>query len=181
MKRKKVLPLTKEELKSHQDSRNCYICRKMILKKLSKNLVRDSLKVRDRFHYTGKYRGAGHSICNSKFNMSDEISVVFHDVSNYDYHFIIKELAYEFVRKFECLGENTEKCKAFLVPISYKADKDGNESVITISSKKKFIDSARIMASHYQILLIISQKEFTKLNVKIAIVFLNIKVSKEIQ
>ena len=65
--------------------------------------------------------------------------------------------------------------------ISYKADKGGNESVITISYKIKLIDSARIMASHYQILLIISQKEFTKLNVKIAIVFLNIKVSKEIQ
>ena len=30
---------------------------------------------------------------------------------------------------------------------------------------------------HYQILLMISQEEFTKLNVKIVIVFLNTKVS----
>lgn len=31
-----------------------------------------------------------------------------HDVSNYDYHFIIKQLAEEFEKQFECLGENTQ-------------------------------------------------------------------------
>ena len=30
--KKKVLPLTKEELKSYQDAKVCYICRKGILK-----------------------------------------------------------------------------------------------------------------------------------------------------
>ena len=33
--------------------------------------------------------------------------------SNYDYHFIIKELAKEFEGKIECFGENTEKYKTF--------------------------------------------------------------------
>ena len=33
----KMLPLTKEELKLHQDARNCYICGKRILEKLAKN------------------------------------------------------------------------------------------------------------------------------------------------
>ena len=55
-----------------------------------------------------KNRGAAHSICNLKFNVPNEISVVFHNGSNYDYHFIIKELANEFEGKFERLGENTE-------------------------------------------------------------------------
>ena len=32
---------------------------------------------------------------------SNEIPIVFHRVSNYDYHFIIKELANEFEREFE--------------------------------------------------------------------------------
>ena len=37
-----------------------------------------------------------------KFKMkSNEIPIVFHRVSNYDYHFIIKELANEFEREFE--------------------------------------------------------------------------------
>ena len=36
-KKKKMLPLTKEELKSHQDAKVCYICEKRILQKLPKN------------------------------------------------------------------------------------------------------------------------------------------------
>ena len=48
------------------------------------------------------------------------------------------------------LGENTEKYKIFSVPIEKeitKIDKQGNESVATISYKLKFIDSARFMAT----------------------------------
>ena len=66
-------------------------------------------KIRDHCHYTGKYRGAAHSICNLKFNVSTEFSVAFHNGSNYDYHFILKELAKSLKKKLECLGENTEK------------------------------------------------------------------------
>ena len=57
------------------------------------------------------------------------LSVVFHNTSNYDYHFIIKELANEFEGKFECLAENRENYKTFSIPIekaNYKIDKDGN-------------------------------------------------------
>ena len=35
--KKKMLPLTKEELKSHQDAKICYICGKGILQKLAKS------------------------------------------------------------------------------------------------------------------------------------------------
>ena len=75
--------------------------------------------------------------------MPNEISVVFHNGSNYYYHFIIKELADEFEGKFGCLGENTEKYKTFPVPIEKevtKTDKDGNEKVVTTSYKTKFIE-----------------------------------------
>ena len=34
-------------------------------------------KVRDYCHYTSKYRGAAHSFCNLKFNMPNEIPIVF--------------------------------------------------------------------------------------------------------
>ena len=88
--------------------------------------------------------------------MSNEIPVVFHNCSNYDYHFIIKEYSNEFEKKFECLGENAEKYKTFSVPIEkevIKIDKDGNESVVTYkilnlisvaSYKIKFIDLCKI-------------------------------------
>ena len=51
--KKKMLPLTKEELKSHQDAKVCYICGKITLKRLSKSIK--YWKLRDHCHYTGKY------------------------------------------------------------------------------------------------------------------------------
>ena len=74
-------------------------------------------KVKDHFHFTGKYRGAAYNICNLRYKTTEEISVVFHNVSKYDCHFIIKELEEEFERRFEHLGENTEKYIIFSVPI----------------------------------------------------------------
>ena len=50
--------------------------------------------------------------------MPKEIPVAFHNGLNYDYNFFIKGLAKEFEREFNCLGENTEKCKTFSVPIT---------------------------------------------------------------
>ena len=58
-------------------------------------------------------------------------------------------MAKDFEGKFECLGENKEKYKTFSVLIKMKItkiDKDGNETVETISYQIKFIDSARFMA-----------------------------------
>ena len=100
-----------------------------------KNLTKLS-KITDYWNYTGKYKGATSRTCNLKFNVPNEIPVVFHNSSIYDYHFVIKELANEFEGETECLGKNTEKYKTFFVPAEKevaKIDKDGNESVVTIS------------------------------------------------
>ena len=82
--------------------------------------------------------------------MPNEIPVVFHNGSNYHYHFIIKELANEFEGELECLEENTEKYKTFSIPIEKEVtqiDTNGNGSVVTMSYKIKVIDSARFMAT----------------------------------
>ena len=82
--------------------------------------------------------------------MPDEIPVVFHSGSNYDYHFIIKQLANDLEGQFECIGENKEKYRTFSVPIKkeiIKIDKDGNKTDEVTSYKISFIDSARFMAS----------------------------------
>ena len=82
--------------------------------------------------------------------MPNEIPVVLHNGSNYDFHFIVKELANEFEWQFECLGENTEMYKTFSVPIEKEVtniNKGGNESIVTMSYKTKFVDSAKFMAS----------------------------------
>ena len=59
-------------------------------------------------------------------------------------------------------------------------DRDGNESVVTISYKIKFIDSARFMATSLSNLVEYIRKEYIKLDVKIVIAFLNMKVSRTI-
>ena len=64
----------------------------------------ENFRVRDDCHYIGKYRAA-HSICDLKYSVSKEIPVNFHNESNYDYHFITKELAKAFDGKFNCSEE----------------------------------------------------------------------------
>ena len=87
--KKKMLPLTKEELKSHENATVCQICLKIILRKLSKSI--NYWKVRDHCDYTVKYRDTAHSICNLKSNVPNEIPIVFHDDSNNNYPFITKK------------------------------------------------------------------------------------------
>ena len=89
----------KKELRSHQDAKVCYICGKIIFQKLANS--KSYQKVTDHCHYTDKYGGATYGICNLRFNVLSEILVVFHNGSNYDYHFIIKKLTNKFERKLE--------------------------------------------------------------------------------
>ena len=57
-----MLHLCKKNLKNHYENIN-------------------DRKVRDHYHYTRKYRSAIQSICNLKFNVPNEIPVVFHNGS----------------------------------------------------------------------------------------------------
>ena len=71
--KKEMLPLTNKQLKSHEDAKLCHICGKYFLKENFRDI--DHRKVRDDCHYTCKYRGAAHSICNLKVNLPNEISI----------------------------------------------------------------------------------------------------------
>ena len=68
--KKKIIPLTKEEKISYNDQQICYICKKEFDKSDKKHH-----KVRDHCHYTGKYRGAAHNICNLRYRVTKEIPV----------------------------------------------------------------------------------------------------------
>ena len=84
MKKKEMIPLTNEEKESYEKQKVCYICEKKF------NTDKKYWKVRDHCHYTGKFRGVAHSICNLRYKTPREIPVVLHNGSTYDYHFIIK-------------------------------------------------------------------------------------------
>ena len=105
-------------------------------------------KVKDHSHYTGKFRGTAHNMCNFKYSVPKKIPIVFHNGSNYNYHFIIKELAEE-LKKITCL-ENTEKYITFTVPIEKedrRIDKYGEEITKKISYILQLIDRAKFMTS----------------------------------
>ena len=130
--KKKMILLTIKEQIHYNEQEICYICKKEFNKNDEKN----------HSHYTGKYRGAAHNICNLRYKIPKEIPIVFHNGSTYDYHFIINELLKEFDGNFECLGENTEKYITFPVPIK----KEIRNKNIEIAYKIKFIDSYRFMS-----------------------------------
>ena len=50
-------------------------------KKIENKYLKDKKchKVRDHCHYTGKYRGAVHSVCNVKYNVCKKVAVAFHN------------------------------------------------------------------------------------------------------
>ena len=140
--KKKMIPLTKKEEKKHNEQKVCHICKKEFNTDDSDKRYH---KVKDHCHYTGKYRGAAHDICNLRYKISKEIPVVFHNGSTYDYHFIIKNLAEEFEGEFEYLGENTKQYITFSVPIKKEITK--KDKIIKISFKIKFIDSYRFTST----------------------------------
>ena len=75
---------------------------------------------------------------------------MFHNGSNYDYHFIIKELTEEYKRQFTCLRENTEKYITVTVSIEKELTgiaRNGEEITKNISYILQFIDSARFVAT----------------------------------
>ena len=144
-------------------------------------------KVKDHSYYTGKFRGTAHNICNLKYSVPKKIPIVFHNGSNYNYHFIIKELAEE-LKKITCL-ENTEKYIPFTVPIEKedrRIDKYGEEIIYC-----NLLIEQNLWQVHYQIFtefielnvnmdLMIKNVKLVELNISIATVFLNTQILKMI-
>ena len=141
--KKEMIPLTDKEKETHENQKICYICeQKFCMDENNKKKFKLKQKVRDHCHYTGKYRGAAHSICNLRYKAPKQIPVVFHNGSTYEYHFIIEEVVKEFKGDYDCLGESTKKYITFSAPVK-KEYKNGKTTIY----KLKFIDSFRFMSA----------------------------------
>ena len=67
---KEMTPLTNSENKFYEEQEACHICKKeFCYDKNEKNKFKLYQKVRDHCHYTGKLRGAAHSICNLRYKV----------------------------------------------------------------------------------------------------------------
>ena len=137
---KEMIPPTDKENTSHEEQELCHICiGKFCLDENNKN-YKNRKKVKDHYHYTGKFRRAAHSICNLKYKVPKDIPIVIHKASS-DTDFIINQLAEEFKGELDCIGEKMEKYITFSSPIKKKCY-DGK----TITRKLRFIDRFRFMS-----------------------------------
>ena len=137
---KALIPLTSDEQAEHERSKFYHICNEKFNTNKKNKYYNNYKKVTDYCHYTGKYRGAAHSICNLIYREQREIPVVLHNGSNYDFHLIIKELAKRFRTNIKCLEENTEKYIPLSIPL--KVTNNGGKIVVY---RLKVIDSFRFM------------------------------------
>ena len=107
-----------------------------------------------------------------------KIAIAFHNGSNFDYHFIIKELAEEFKKEITCLGENTEKYLTFTVPLENRVTKvDKNEKKL----QKLYLTYYNLLIVQglwqtHQTWSIIFLKEFIILNVNTDTMIKNVKL-----
>ncbi|XP_050503415.1 uncharacterized protein LOC126882493 [Diabrotica virgifera virgifera] len=83
----------------------CHICNRKFLEK-------DRI-VRDHCHLTGNFRGFAHNGCNLNYKKAFVVPIAFHNMSGYDSHFIIKDLAKMY--DISILPVNKEKYISFTV------------------------------------------------------------------
>lgn len=99
----------------------------------------DKERDRDHCHFTGKFRGMAHHACNLNFNIQYILPVVFHNLSGYDAHFIINEIATSIDGKLNVLPITKEKYISFTQSIPI----DGKKRFLQL----RFIDSFRFLTS----------------------------------
>ena len=125
-KEKEMIPLTKEDKKSYKIHEKCHVWKeKFCVDKGDKDYI-SRKKVKDHCHYTAKFRGPAHSICNLKYKVPKEIPIIIHNTS-YDTYFMLNQLAIEFKGELNCIGDNMEKYMNFSVPIKKKVIKNNGD------------------------------------------------------
>ena len=144
---KPMLPLTDNEKTFYINEKSCYICEKRFCTNKNSKNYKNYCKVRDHCHFTGKYRGAAHSICNLKYKVPKFIPILFlfHNGSTYDNHFIIRQISKDFNGYSKCTSQNTEKYITFSMNVVKKDTSTKKKRSETYSFR--FIDSYRFMNS----------------------------------
>ena len=139
----KKIVITAEEEEQFKQASNCWICGKLFN-------IED--RVRDHCHYTGRYRGAAHNICNLKYSKPNNISVFFHNLTGYDSHLFIKKLNIT-AGAIDCIPNNEENYISFSKTIISGEYKNKNGEMKNKYFKIVFKDSLKFMASSLEALV----------------------------
>jgi len=154
--------LSREQWEAHHNATHCHIC--------EKPFTSDDTRIRDHCHLTGRYRGPAHANCNLNYKNSFYIPIVFHNLSGYDSHFIIKEIATTFEGKIDVLPITKEKYISFTKYVKDITEKSDFRNCI----KLRFIDSYKFLSTSLDKLisflniekLKITRSEFSKLTIE---------------
>ena len=106
----KDIIMTETDNKKFKESKQCWICEKTFF-----DGDKNYRKVHDHCHFTGKYRGAAHSLCNLKFSIKPDktiIPVVYHNLRGYDSHRIMQAIS-KTKGDLICIADNMEKYISF--------------------------------------------------------------------
>lgn len=124
--KKSLQPLTEADQLKINQCKVCHICETQL----------DDDTELDYDCNTGKFRGVAHKICSSQYRVPYFIPVLFHNLSNYDAHFIVHALNF-MSGKIEIIPQNKEKY------ISFSKTLDINGYSVCL----RFLDSFKFMAS----------------------------------
>jgi len=117
--------MTPEERLRHSEATKCELCQGPF--------ILNNTKVADHCHLSGKFRQTLCSSCNFKLKRPDFVSCVLHNLTNYDAHFIVRQLGFD-NKHISVIPNSEEKYISFTKSIN-------NRFSI------RFIDSFRFMSS----------------------------------
>lgn len=101
--------LTPQEQRAFELAEKCCLCHEDFSPKYP-----NQPKVRHHDHNTGKYVGPAHQFCNLQQQRRTAVTVLFHNFTGYDSHFLVKYLQ-NYYGRLECIANNGEKFKALIV------------------------------------------------------------------
>ena len=141
----KPIEITKEEEKQFYKASDCWICGEALGEKD---------RVKDHCHYTGRYRGPAHNICNLKYSKPKGVPVFFHNLTGYDSHLFIKNLGSPNKKEtIECIPNNEEKYITFTKNIIVGQYTNKKGEVKDKTFKIVFKDSLKFMSSSLEALV----------------------------
>jgi len=130
-----MVNLTSDEWEKFNNATHRHICEKPFTQE-------DDTRVRDHCHLTRRYRGPAHSNCNL-ITKNLFAFPVFHNLSGYAAHFIIKDIATAFEGEIELLPITKEKYISFTKTVDLKKDNWKNHV------KLRFIDSYKFLTASF--------------------------------
>ncbi|XP_020298396.1 uncharacterized protein LOC109862692 [Pseudomyrmex gracilis] len=126
--------LTPAEIERFKNAKCCHVCKQPF--------ERDDNRVRDHCHLTGRFRGSAHFACNLNSKQVYVVPVVFHNLSGYDSHFIIMDVATAFEGEINVLPVTKDTYISFTKHVNSTRNEDNQRCV-----QLRFIDFYKFLST----------------------------------